>query len=329
MLYRIKVYFFTLVLVLYERRLHLKTLNYVLLDVFTDKPFGGNQLAVFLNGSGLTTAQMQTIARELNLSETVFLFPPSRGTQRYKLRIFTPSLELPFAGHPTIGTAFLLGEMGLVDLKDGITPITVIENIGFITIHLYAKNKKVLKADMFQPIPETVQRGEVDANHAASLLSLAKEDLHPSLPIETLSAGIPFLYVPVNTIEAMNRIQFRMDVWQELFSKDENKRHIFAFALRTEQLDTHVHSRMFAPAMGIAEDPATGSASGPLGYYLVNNGLVQHKGGQYLISSEQGIEMGRPSKIEVTIQKRGDLITDIMVGGFALIVGKGELRLPI
>jgi trans-2,3-dihydro-3-hydroxyanthranilate isomerase len=126
----------------------------------------------------------------------------------------------------------------------------------------------------------------------------------------------------------MKRIQFKMDVWQELFAIEENKRHIFTFTLETEQTDTHVHSRMFAPAMGISEDPATGGASGPLGYYLVEQKLVKSQNESYSIVSEQGMEMGRPSRIEISINMKAGLIQEVKVGGSALIMGEGTLSIP-
>ncbi|MBM7659643.1 trans-2,3-dihydro-3-hydroxyanthranilate isomerase [Bacillus mesophilus] len=306
----------------------MRMLNYNLLDVFTTTLFGGNQLAVFSNGEGLTSEQMQMIAKELNLSETVFLFPPTTERRHFKLKIFTPAMELPFAGHPTIGTAFLLGEKKMTPYShDGLTALTVEENIGLVPLHLYAENGEITKAEMIQPIPEVTDQ-MLDYKACATLLSLDEQDLDTELPIQTISAGIPFLFIPIKSLEAMKKIQFRMDVWQKLFSNDENKRHIFAFSVETEQEDAHVHSRMFAPAMGISEDPATGSASGPLGFYLVENKLIEHHDGLITIISEQGIEMGRPSRIEITLERIEGKISKVLVGGSAVIIGEGSLRLP-
>ncbi|WP_456275762.1 PhzF family phenazine biosynthesis protein [Bacillus sp. AK128] len=303
----------------------MKKLSYILLDVFTTTPFGGNQLAIFLNGEGLSSADMQTIAKELNLSESVFLFPPTSERPHYKLRIFTPSMELPFAGHPTIGTAFLLGEKKMVSRnEEGLTTIVVEENIGEVPLHLYTKNGKMVKAEMIQPTPKVLAE-MTDKQAVSRLLSLNEEDLHQSLPIQTVSAGIPFLFIPIKNLEAMKKIQLRMDVWQELFSNDENKQHIFAFSLETESPEAHVHSRMFAPAMGISEDPATGSASGPLGYYLVANQVFEPADNQVTIISEQGMEMGRPSRIEITVKFQQGMVSKVLVGGSALIIGEGTL----
>lgn len=306
----------------------MKTLKYYLLDVFTNEPFGGNQLAVFMDGNGLSTNQMQAIAKELNLSETVFLLSPISETSSYKLRIFTPETELPFAGHPTIGTAFLLAELGLVKTKTGCTEINLEENVGQITIHIYAENEKVIKVDMFQPIPQKLEK-KLNKDQVAALLSLDIEDIHPTLPVEVVSAGIPFVYIPLISLQSIKNVKFRMDIWNEAFTTHDDTKHIFVFSLEAENEEAHVHSRMFAPAMGITEDPATGSASGPLGYYLVSHQLIEEKNGQYHFISEQGMEMGRPSMIEVSITKEADIIKEVKVGGSAIIMGEGTMFLHL
>jgi trans-2,3-dihydro-3-hydroxyanthranilate isomerase len=302
-----------------------RELEYVLLDVFTSEPFGGNQLAVFIDGEGLSSKVMQTIARELNLSETVFLFPPNNKRNHYMLRIFTPFMELPFAGHPTIGTAFLLGAKQMVSLGNEVTPIILEENIGLISVDLISEKGVVKSAEMTQPIPKVVEQGQ-SRDLVADLLSLSENELIDSLPIQSISAGIPFLFVPVVSLEAMTRINFRTDIWQNAFANTDNNQHIFAFCLEAEQPNVNVHCRMFAPAMGIAEDPATGSASGPLGYYLVQNNIGNLQGDTYSFVSEQGVEMGRPSRIEITIQMKEDSIYGVKVGGSAVLMGEGKLR---
>ncbi|MFD1735532.1 PhzF family phenazine biosynthesis protein [Bacillus salitolerans] len=303
----------------------MKELQYVLLDVFTDKPFGGNQLAVFLHCDDLSGDKMQTIAKELNLSETVFLFPPNPQNSDFTLRIFTPRMELPFAGHPTIGTAYLLGIMGLVPVKNGVTTITLQEKIGAIPVELYSVDGQIQKVNMAQPIPKIVEEGH-NKKRVAELLSLSEEDIDQHLPIQSLSAGIPYLYIPVKSLDAMKRIRFRTDIWNESFAGSENNKHIFTFCLETELKSTNVHSRMFAPAMGIVEDPATGSASGPLGYYLANHRIGEPIDETYYYVSEQGIEIGRPSLIEIMISKKGHETRDIKIGGTAVIIGEGVLR---
>ncbi|WP_227394916.1 PhzF family phenazine biosynthesis protein [Jeotgalibacillus aurantiacus] len=303
----------------------MKTLSYSLLDVFTTTPFGGNQLAVFYEEQPLDDVQMQQIARELNLSETVFVQPPSNGSNQKKLRIFTPQMELPMAGHPTIGTAFLLADKGLIDVKEGENSWVLEEGVGDIPVTVTQKDGTITSVQMQQPVP---QFGSIFDNRklAAALLSLSEEDLSDHLHVQTVSSGVPFLFIPIRSLEAMKKIQFRTDVWEQHFSINDETQHIFAFSTETEHADSHVHSRMFAPAMGIAEDPATGGASGPLGAYLVKNGLVQPASNHHFtMVSEQGLEMGRPSFIEIEVKTNGQEIVQVKIGGPSMIVGAGEL----
>ncbi|UFJ39464.1 PhzF family phenazine biosynthesis protein [Brevibacillus humidisoli] len=303
----------------------MRTLAYTLTDVFTDRIFGGNQLAVFTQPPALSTGEMQAIARELNLSETVFVYEPDHARHHRKLRIFTPDIELPMAGHPTIGTAYVLANEGLIETVEGENVWVFEEGVGDITVIVQKENGRIGKIEMFQPTPVF---GEVFHNKqsAAELLSLAVEDIRQDLPIQTVSTGVPFLFIPVQSLAAMRRIHFRPDVWQEGFATDEHTRHIFAFAVETENADSDVHSRMFAPAMGIREDPATGGASGPLGVYLVEHGVVPPAvQGVYEIRSEQGLEMGRPSLIDITVVKHGHEYKQVKVGGTSVKVGEGKL----
>lgn len=305
----------------------MKVLNYSLLDVFTTTPFGGNQLAVFHEGESLSTGMMQKIARELNLSETVFLSPPNNSDNQKKLRIFTPQMELPMAGHPTIGAAFLMADQDLVQTGEGISEWTLEEAVGDIPVIVYKEEGLITKVEMTQPLPSFGERFP-KTEQIAKLLSLAPADLHTEFPIQTVSTGVPFLFVPVRSLAAINKINFRSDVWEQHFSKNEATQHLFVFTTETEDSASTVHSRMFAPAMGIPEDPATGAASGPLGAYLVEHAVIPAaENGVYAIRSEQGIEMGRPSFIDITIVKQGPEFQQVKIGGTAVTVGKGQLYL--
>lgn len=300
-------------------------LTYHLLDVFTNGKFGGNQLAVFEETNQLETEVMQKISRELNLSETVFLFPPSDPTKTKQVRIFTPQMELPVAGHPTVGTAFLLGLENWLETGEGINEWVLEEGVGDILVMVYKENGKITKAEMNQPLPTF---GDIfsDIPSAADLLSLSVDDIHTSAPIQTVSSGVPFLYVPVKSLDAMKRINFRNDVWQNAFSHHTETQHIFAFTLETVHESSTVHGRMFAPAMGITEDPATGIASGPLGAYLIEHSLISvQEDGHYLVRSEQGIEMGRPSFIDISIYKEGTEYKQVKIGGMSVKVGEGKM----
>ena len=261
--------------------------HYHLVDVFTDQRFGGNQLAVFTDASGLSAEMMQTLARELNLSESAFVLPPEDADNHYRVRFFTPAMELPMAGHPTIGTAFVLQREGMIP-DAGIVRFE--EGVGTIPVALQTRESGFY-AYMSQPAPIF---GSVRANRGdfARLLSLSEADLHPDYPIQGISSGVPFMYIPIRSLEAIKRINLRVDVWESLL-KDDEYPHIVVFTPETEASTSTVHTRMFAPAMSIPEDPATGAASGPLGAYLVKHGIVPAQDAGDMVS-EQGYEMQRP-----------------------------------
>ncbi|WP_408010193.1 PhzF family phenazine biosynthesis protein [Pseudalkalibacillus sp. A8] len=304
----------------------MKTLNYTLVDVFTTKPFGGNQLAVF-EETNLSPDLMQRIARELNLSETVFIRKPTDPKKEKSLRIFTPQVELPMAGHPTIGAAYVMAEKDIIDTKTGANEWIFEEGVGDVPVTVEMVDNGISKVEMEQPLPSF---GDYYSERelAAELLSLSLEELDPSLPLQTVSSGVPFLYIPIQSLSAMKKINFRTDVWEKYFSGSPNTKHIFTFTTETQEPQSTVHSRMFAPAMGISEDPATGAASGPLGAYLVKHGVVPSvDSGISTIRSEQGMEMGRPSFIDITIIKEGNEITKVKIGGKSVIIGSGSLYL--
>ncbi|QHJ71613.1 PhzF family phenazine biosynthesis protein [Planococcus halotolerans] len=303
----------------------MKNLQYTLVDVFTDTPFGGNQLAVVEGRNDLSTETMQKIARELNLSETVFVFPPQKSDNTRKLRIFTPQMELPMAGHPTIGAAYVLTSAGAVQTEEGRNECVFEEEVGEILVTVLKEDGRIVKVEMKQPLPVFNEKFE-NRKLAADLLSLTEAELHPDLPVQPVSSGVPFLFIPVKSLQAIRRIQFRLDVWEQHFKGTPNFQHIFAFTAETESAAASVHGRMFAPAMGISEDPATGGASGPLGAYLVKHKILPNaENGIYSITSEQGFEMERPSFIEITVHGTPDNITEVKIGGNSVTIGKGEL----
>jgi trans-2,3-dihydro-3-hydroxyanthranilate isomerase len=310
-----------------DRRKYMEILKYSLVDVFTTTPFGGNQLAVFHEDSNLKTETMQMIARELNLSETVFIRPPSDPKREKSLRIFTPKVELPMAGHPTIGAAYVLADKGILATKEGQNEWIIEEGVGDVPVTVYKDDSHISKVEMKQPIPVFGEK-YLNTEIAAKLLSLSIEDLDTNLPIQTVSTGVPFLYIPVRSLSAIKKINFRADVWEEYFSSNPSTKHIFTFTKETEEAKSTVHSRMFAPAMGISEDPATGAASGPLGAYLVEYGVIPPTENEtYFLRSEQGIEMGRPSFIDISIVKEGNEFKEVKIGGNCVIIGSGELHL--
>lgn len=301
----------------------MKTIQYYLTDVFTQHPFGGNQLAVCLNAEGLTTETMQALAREFNLSETTFVLPPEQPEHTYRVRIFTPGRELPMAGHPSIGTAYILARKGLIPLKEPETAIVLEEKVGPIPMRLSIKDGAADSIQMQQPLP-TFGPQFTDRATIARLLSIEDTDLHPTLPLQAVSCGVPFLFVPVNSLEAIRKVRLRQDVWEQTLQPMEANQ-VFVFTQETERPDSTVHCRMFAPAMGIGEDPATGAAHGPLGSYLLSQHLIQ-PGVEFI--SEQGFEMGRPSIVRVRIEQEDGHISGVYISGQCCFIGAGTIELP-
>jgi trans-2,3-dihydro-3-hydroxyanthranilate isomerase len=297
--------------------------TYHLVDVFTDRAFGGNPLAVFLDGNGLSDALMQAIAKEFNLSETTFVLPPQDAANDFRVRIFTPADELPMAGHPTVGTTFVLTRAGLVRPGAGPTTIVLEEGVGPIPVAIDWENGRASFIEMQQPLPKFGSPLD-DRAGIAEMLSLETKAIRADLPIEVVSCGVPFLFVPVNKLEAIRRIRFRLDVEERLKLPSQN---IFVFTTETEFPGSAVHSRMFSPSLGVQEDAATGGATGPLGCYLVRHRVIPSENELHCVS-EQGIEMGRPSFLHIRIRHAGDEITAVHVGGHCHYMGSGQLDLP-
>lgn len=299
----------------------MRELHYQLVDVFTQQQFGGNPLAVFTDGRGVSEALMQSIARELNLSEVTFVLPPDDPAHDCRVRIFTPARELPMAGHPTVGTAYVLARAGRTSVRDGEATLTFEEGVGPIPVTLTMRDGQPQMIWMQQPTPTF---GPTFDNRAeiSAMLSLAPGDLDDRYPLEVVSTGVPFLYVPLKTRDAARRARLHLDLWEQA-GGPQHIQKLFLFTQEVDHPGSTVHSRMFAPGIGITEDPATGAATGPLGCYLVKHGIVPDDGREFI--SEQGVEMGRPSFLHIRIHREGDAYTHVGVGGTAVMVGRGTL----
>ncbi len=294
-------------------------LDYYLLDVFTDVPFGGNPLAVFTEASGLSSQQMQRIAKELNLSETVFLSPSVSDAADIKMRIFTPGMELPTAGHPTIGTAFLLLATKMLTPKRKNT-LLIEQQIGLTEISFDRQGDEITALMMQQPHPKFEQNFE-DKEFIASLLNIKVDEIYENYPCQVVNCGNPFLIVPIKTLAAMHKMQLSHELWQSVL-EENHLTGLLAFSLKTEHAESLTHSRMFAPHLGIAEDPATGSAHGTLAAYLHNYQLADVS---TLQQCEQGMEMNRPSFINIQVTTSEGKIDKIFIGGKSIIMGQGTL----
>ncbi|HEX8293072.1 MAG TPA: PhzF family phenazine biosynthesis protein [Pyrinomonadaceae bacterium] len=304
----------------------MRRLHYHLVDVFTDRAFGGNPLAVVTNGRGVPVETMQAVAKEFNLSETTFVLPPDDPRHDWRVRIFTPGSELPMAGHPTVGTTFVLAREHMIPRGERESRIVLEEGVGPVPVRVEFEGGEPVFAEMSQPLPRFGPRLD-DRRAVAAMLSLEESDIEADLPCEVVSCGVPFLYVPLRSLDAARRSRPRVDLIERAAGEHGIPPEVFVFTRETEGAGSTVHSRMFAPGLGITEDPATGGASGPLGCYLVRHGVVPADPSAEIVS-EQGIEMGRPSYIRIRIERQGEEITAVRVGGRCHFMGEGFIEVP-
>jgi trans-2,3-dihydro-3-hydroxyanthranilate isomerase len=300
-----------------------RSYRYLHYDVFTDHLFGGNQLAVFLDGRGLSADTMQAIAKEMNFSESTFLFPPEQPGTDVRMRIFTPGEELPMAGHPTIGTAFALARAGVIAPARKAFMFGC--NIGPVPVSLTWNGDDLSFAWMSQRLPAF---GEPipDPARTAAMLSLSPAAVAGTgLPVQVISCGVPFLYVPLTTRMAVDNVVLNAGLFEELCAATKTTANgVFVFTSQPGEARATVYSRMFAPGLGVTEDPATGSASGPLGCYLVRHKVIQPEKVDAMISL-QGAKMGRPSHVHISIGLEKGEIASVRVGGEAVLAGEGTL----
>ncbi|MGE0460742.1 MAG: PhzF family phenazine biosynthesis protein [Vicinamibacterales bacterium] len=290
-------------------------------DVFTDRPLTGNQLAVFFDTAGLTTEQMAAMTRETNFSEATFVFPAERAGTDIRLRIFGRGGEMPFAGHPVIGSTFALADDGVI--RPGRQEFTFGLNIGPTLVELEWQDDRLAFAWMTQqrpafgpamPQPEAV----------VAALGVPPAALMPGLPVQEVNCGSAFYFVPLATRAAVDQAALDTRAMGAVFEKAGlTRRGVFIFSPEEASDGATVYSRMLGAT---AEDPATGSASGPLGCYLVRHGLVPVARAGDIVSA-QGVKMNRPSRVHIRIDATApDAITRVRVGGASVLVGEGRLR---
>jgi trans-2,3-dihydro-3-hydroxyanthranilate isomerase len=302
--------------------------RYFTADVFTSDRFGGNQLAVLPDARGLDTATMHAIAREFNYSETTFVLPPDEPSHARRVRIFAPGGEIPFAGHPTVGTAHVLfacGELAPPDDANGEARILLGENVGPVPVTVRFRDREPVFAELSvarlpERLPDPPSRAVL-----AEVLSLAPEDLlDGDWAPEALSCGLPFVYVPLRDRDAVRRTRLRLEAWERAFAGAAADM-IMVFSRDPERPGSDVRARMFAPGANVAEDPATGSACAALAGYLAPR--TPGRDGTLRWTVEQGFEMGRPSILYVEADTRDGTVTAVRVGGETVMVCEGTLRL--
>ena len=294
-------------------------------DVFTDKPFGGNQLAVFPDARGLGDDQMFALAREFNFSETTFVFPAEKGGTR-RLRIWTPGGEVPFAGHPTVGTAHVLAAIGEIQLEGETTAIVFEEEVGLVPVTIRASGGKPVFAQLsVAKLPE-VGPPVPTRETLASMLSLEAKDLVGGhFSPQSVSCGLPFLFVALRDRDGVKRSRIRVDQWERTLGNAWASM-IMVFSRDPEREGSDIRARMFAPGISVPEDPATGSACAALGGYLAARDTRQDGTLRWVV--EQGFEMGRPSILEIEVDKAGGVISAVRVGGASVMMSEGTIELP-
>jgi trans-2,3-dihydro-3-hydroxyanthranilate isomerase len=287
--------------------------RFFIADVFTDRPFTGNQLAVFPDGRGLSDRAMQAIAREFNFAETTFVLPPKDPKHAAQVRIFTPKTEMPFAGHPTVGTAAVLARVERVGVPG---TITLEMGVGLVPVEL-ARRGGDLYAHLIIERPIEVPAVQPTAEAAAAALSLER-----SAVVETWFAngGVRFCFVRLADRAAVDRAQLDRAAWNRHFAKAWSP-HLYFFAG-----DQELYVRMFAPALGIDEDPATGSGAVAMAGVLA--GRLSAQEGTFTWRIDQGVAMGRPSRLEATAEKRAGQVVRVKVGGATVITGEGTMEVP-
>jgi len=298
--------------------------RFLTLDVFTDRPFGGNQLAVFPDATGIPEAALLEITREFNFSETTFCYPPADAAHTRRVRIFTPGSEVPFAGHPTVGTAVALA------LREGAlhggTGRFVFElGVGPVAVEVRVEGDRIAWAEFgVAKLPE-IGPAAPGLSVLADILSLeAGELMGGAMSPQPVSCGLPFLMVPVKSLDALARSRVRMDAWERTLQRSWAP-DLFVVARDPETGPNHWRARMYGPGFRVAEDPATGSAVAAFGGWLATKEPAAD--GTFAWTVDQGVEMGRPSRLDVRAAKVGGAVTSVHVAGRAVLMTEGTLAL--
>jgi trans-2,3-dihydro-3-hydroxyanthranilate isomerase len=291
------------------------------LDVFTDHTFGGNPLGVFPDATHLPSDLMQRVAREMNLSETVFLGPPESGGDA-RVRIFTPGKEVPFAGHPTVGSAIYVASTLDGSPAEGVRTVVLEENVGHVPVEVRFREGEPVSARFTTAVLPEHRASPVSAGELARLVGLEPSDIHATLRPEMVSCGLPFHVVPIASLGAIRRAVLDTALWQRLVAPLWAD-HVYLICPETEGPGVDFHVRMFAPAAGVPEDPATGSAAAALGGYLSK--VDGCEAGTLRWTLEQGLEIGRPSLLFVEADRAGGATIAVRVGGSAVFVSRGVM----
>jgi len=301
--------------------------NYYIADVFTRQLFNGAQIAVFPNAEGLSDEHMRLLARELNLTETVFVFHPDCESTKRKMRIFSPQGEIDFAGHPIIATAYVLGSCGDINLTEALTHVIFEQNAGPIDVNITANQGKPVFVQFSRKVSSIIDRFAPTDEELASILSIKQSELdHKKFSPRLASCGVPYLIVPVWNYEAVRKAKFNYSAWSQSTAPQTAAQEILLFAPKTPFADADFNARLLGPRIGIHEDPPVGSAMPALAAYLCS--FEHTRKGTHTFAVDRGDAQSRRSVINLEMDHKGLGLLTLRVGGEAVMFAQGTVVLP-
>jgi trans-2,3-dihydro-3-hydroxyanthranilate isomerase len=301
--------------------------NYYIADVFTKQIFNGAQIAVFPNADGLSKQQMQLVAKELNLSETVFVSHPNKQLSTRVMRIFSPQGEIDFAGHPIIATAYVLAQCGDIQLDGAVTPIVFEQNIGPVSVNISAEDGKPSFVQFTRKISSIIDRFTPSDEELASFLSIQPSEFdHKKYSARLVSCGFPYLIVPVWRYESVRAARFNYAAWSQSIAPQTAAQEILLFSPKTPHADADFHARLLGPRIGIHEDPPVGNAMPAFASYLCSFDFMQK--GTYTFSVDRGEQSSRRSVLNLEMDHKAESMLTIRVGGSAVMVAEGIMNIP-
>jgi trans-2,3-dihydro-3-hydroxyanthranilate isomerase len=301
--------------------------NYYIADAFTSEMFNGAQIAVFPNADGLSDRTMQLLARELNLTETVFVFHPEIASAKRKMRVFSPKSEIDFAGHPIIATAFVLGKCGDLELKEAITTVEFEQNVGLIEVNISVKEGQPVFIQFSRKVSSIIDRFAPTDEELASFLSIPQSALdHKKYSARLVSCGVPYLIVPVWNYDSVRNARFNFAAWSQSAAPQTSAQEILLFAPKTPFVDSDFNARLLGPNIGTHDDPPVGSAMPAFAAYLCS---FEHiKLGTYSFAVDRGDAQSRRSVIHLEMDHKGQEQLTLRVGGAAVVFAQGVIDLP-
>ncbi len=302
------------------------SLVYYVADVFTNKVFSGAQIAVFPKADALTEQQMQLIAREMNLSETVFVSNPKGDKSTRTMRIFSPLSEIDFAGHPVIATAFVLASSGEIELSDDVVPLKLLQNAGEIDVNISIKNGKPTFVQFATKVTSVIDRYAPTDEELAEFLSISPEEIDTKkYSTRLVSCGIPYLVVPVWNYETVRKAQFNYAAWSQSSAPMTAALEVLMFSPKTPHIDANFNARLLGPNIGVHEDPPVGSAMPAFASYLCSFDFTQH--GTHTFAVDRGDDISRRSVLNIEMDHTGQKELSLRIGGEAVLVSEGKMHI--